>query len=147
MPFRDPRNRPGTGRCEGVGIGKECELQNLIIKRLEEIMAPRAPSAFLPRNGRFRSSQTKWHKRNPVPSPPAEAIVDRSRAISGTNAGVLDMVLITARCQGPPRLPLALLAVLRPGPRLAAALNGQGKKWRKMETVASTVLVFSGTWR
>ena len=44
----------------------------------------------------------------------------------------LNMVLIVARWQRPPRLPLAPLAVLSPGPRLAAAQNGQGKKWRKM---------------
>ena len=42
------------------------------------------------------------------------------------------MVLIIARWQGPPRLPLAPLAVLGPGPMLAAAQNEQGEKWRKM---------------
>ncbi len=36
----------------------------------------------------------------------------------------LDMALIIARWQGPPRLPLAQLAVLSPGPRLPDALNG-----------------------
>jgi hypothetical protein len=34
------------------------------------------------------------------------------------------MALIIARWQGPPRLPLAQLAVLSPGPRLPDALNG-----------------------
>jgi hypothetical protein len=45
----------------------------------------------------------------------------------------LDMVLIIARWQRPPRLLLAQLAVLSPGPRLAAAQSGQGRnggKWR-----------------
>ena len=48
--------------------------------------------------------------------------------------------------KGPPRLPLAPLAVLSPGPRLAAAQNEKGKKWRRLAVFRGATAPFSRAW-
>jgi hypothetical protein len=55
------------------------------------------------------------------------------------------MVLIIARRQRPPRLPLAQLTVLGPGPRPAAARNGRGKM-AEMAVFRGAKAPFFGAW-
>ena len=108
------------------------------------------PTAWsrLPRRYASTSARTseslaqRWAVRSDTPLALAHSAHDLPAANAAASSlwrlvrSSLDMVLIIARWQGPPRLPLAPLAVLSPGPRLAGALNGQGKNggnWRFFE--------------
>ncbi len=56
------------------------------------------------------------------------------------------VLILELAMRSPPRLALALLAVLSPGPRLAGTLNRQGKKWRRMALFRRPKAPFFGHW-
>ena len=97
------------------------------------------PTAWsrLPRRYASTSARTseslaqRWAVRSDTPLALAHSAHDLPAANAAASSlwrlvrSSLDMVLVIARWQGPPRLLLAPLAVLSPRPRLAGALNGQ----------------------
>ena len=109
------------------------------------------PTAWsrLPRRYSSTSARTsgslaqRWAVRSDTPLALAHSAHDLPAANAAARSlwrlvrSSLDMVLVIARWQRPPRLLLAQLAVRSPGPRLAAAQNGQGKNGMVQEEVTA----------